>query len=347
MSERRRITIHDVARECQLALSTVSNALAGKPHVSEKTRQLVQETAERLGYRASAVARSLRTQRSSTIGVLMADVANPSFPDFVRGIEDVVVREHCTLLLCNTDGSEEKQVRHMHMLLDRQVDGIVLISQHCASPPVRALLDGGPPFVLIQRRSLAHADDYVGSDNRSAITGAVEHLAGLGHRRIGLIHGPLESTTAVERLETYRAAVARLKLDDDPELIFPGDYNTESGYRAGVMMLTADQRPTAIMASNDLNAMGVIEAAHELKISIPDALSVVGFDDIALASFRRIDLTTIHLPKRDMGAAAAELLMKRLHGAKRSAPPREIIFPTRLVVRGSTGPAKAGRAVAA
>ncbi|WP_137389522.1 LacI family DNA-binding transcriptional regulator [Rhodoligotrophos defluvii] len=335
MKDRKRVTIRDVANECGIALSTVSNALAGKQHVSEETRALVREAAERLGYRASAVARALRMQRSFTIGVLIADITNPAFPGFVRGVEDVAIREKCNLLLCNTDGEEEKQLWHMRALLDSQVDGMVLISQHVDTPRVRELLDSGTPFVLVQRRSARHQDDYVGSDNVSGITQAVEHLAGLGHKRIGFVRGPMDSSTAAERLESYKAAVRRLKLDRAPELIFNGDYNLPTGYDAGLHFLSLPERPTAIMASNDLNAMGVIEAAAELGIEVPSELSVVGLDDIQLASFRRIDLTTIHLQKRAMGAAAAEMLMKRIRNP-RPSPAREQIFPTGLVVRGST-----------
>jgi LacI family transcriptional regulator len=295
----------------------------------------VKETAERLGYRASSVARALRMQRSFTIGVLIADVANPAFPDFVRGVEDVAIREKCSLLLCNTDGDEEKQIWHMRALLDSQVDGMVLISQYTDTPRVRELLESGTPFVLVQRRSLRHEDDYVGSDNVGGITQAVDHLAGLGHTRIGFVRGPMGSSTAAERLEAYKAAVRRLKLDRDSDLIFNGDYNLPTGYDAGLRLLSLPNRPTAIMASNDLNAMGVIEAGMELGIEVPADLSVVGLDDIQLASFRRIDLTTIHLQKRTMGAAAADMLMKRIRN-QRPSPAREQIFPTGLVVRGST-----------
>ena len=136
MQKRKRVTIKDVAKETGLAVSTISNALAGKPHVTDETREIVQRASERLGYRASMVARALRLQRSFIIGVLIADVANPSSAEFVRGVEDVANREKCTLLLCNTDGDEERQLRHMQTLVDQRVDGMVLISQHCSSGPV-------------------------------------------------------------------------------------------------------------------------------------------------------------------------------------------------------------------
>lgn len=341
-TERRRATIHDVARDCGVSLSTVSNALAGKSNVREETRQKVLATAERLGYRASMVARALRMQRSFTIGVLIADVANPASPDFVRGIEDMAVRENCTLLLCNTDGDEARQIAHMRSLLAQQVDGMVLISQYCEDATVRSLLDIGTPFVLLQRRSPLFPDDYVGADNFTGITEAMRHLTELGHRRIAFVRGPFESSTAQERFDAYLHNVAAHGLDSDPELVCPGNYSVEGGYAAAMRFLALDRPPTAILASNDMSAMGVLNATAERGIEVPAHLSLVGFDDIQLASFPRIGLTTAHLPKRDMGAAAARLLMNRI-GNKEPLPQQTIIFPTRLVVRGTTGPVRTGR----
>ena len=335
----KRVTIRDLAAECGLALSTVSNALAGKHHVSDETRKLVNSVAARIGYRASALARGLRMQRSFALGVLMADVANPAFPAFVRGIEDVAIRERYTLLLCNTDDDEEKQIRQMQTLIDRQIDGMVLISQHTSSPNVRRLLDSGIPFVLVQRRSPAFADDYVGSDNTNGIRVAVQHLYGLGHRRIAFIRGPVVSSTSLERFVAFETMVKEFGLDRSPDLIYQGDYSGSSGTAACEVFLALSKPPSGIIASNDLNAFGVMDAAHARGLSIPQDLSVVGFDDIALSSSRSLNLTTVHQPKREMGRAAAELLIKRIVG-KRIKRPQEIIFATELVVRGSTGPTR-------
>ncbi|CAO3433364.1 LacI family DNA-binding transcriptional regulator [Azospirillum doebereinerae] len=340
--ERRRATIHDVARECGVSLSTVSNALAGKSNVREETRQRVLATAERLGYRASMVARALRMQRSFTIGVLIADVANPASPDFVRGIEDMAIRENCTLLLCNTDGDEARQIVHMRSLLDQQVDGMVLISQYCEGPVVRGLLETGTPFVLLQRRSPLFADDYVGADNFTGITESIRHLIDLGHRRIAFVRGPFESSTAQERFDAYLHNVAGFGLDSDPELVCPGHYSVEGGYAAAMRFLALDRPPTAVLASNDMSAMGVLNATAERGIDVPSQLSLVGFDDIQLASFARINLTTTHLPKRDMGAAAAGLLMNRID-SKEQLSQQTVIFPTRLIVRGTTAPVRTVR----
>ncbi|MDQ0475322.1 LacI family DNA-binding transcriptional regulator [Labrys wisconsinensis] len=336
MKRQKRVTIREVAADTGLALSTVSNALAGKEYVTEETRKIVNEAALRLGYRASAVARALRMNRSFALGVLIADVANPSSADFVRGVEDVAIEEKCSIFLCNTDGDEERQLWHMRTLLDRQVDGMVLISQHCSSPAVRQVLDKGTPFVLVQRRSEDHADDYVGSDNVSGIAEALRHLHELGHRRIGFVRGPADSSSARERLETYRGEARALGLDRDPGLVFAGDYTFATGLDAGRYFLGMERPPTAVLGGSDMNSLGIIEAASALKCKVPRDLSVIGLDDITLAGLKQINLTTIHLRKREMGTAAARMLMNRIRGGA-GAPSAEI-FPTNLVVRGTTRP---------
>jgi LacI family transcriptional regulator len=297
----------------------------------------VRAAASRLGYRASAVARALRTQQSFAIGVLMADVSNSSFPDFVRGIEDVAQAEGYNLLLCNTDDVEEKQLQEMQTLIDRRVDGMVLLSQHTRSAAVRALLEVAPPYVLIQRRTASFNDDYVGSDTRSGIAALVAHLADLGHRRVAFIHGPVESSIAQDKFQSFTVGRRRYGFDSDPDLVHMGDYSEESGHAALGRFMSLARPPTAIIASNDVNALGVLAAAAKAGVRVPEDLSVAGFDDIALASHPRIDLTTVRQPKREMGRAAAQLLIKRMR-AKRTTRGKEIIFPTALVTRGSTAP---------
>lgn len=331
-----RVTIRDVARESGVALSTVSNALMGKPYVSTRTRRQVQEVAERLGYRPSAVARALRKQRSFSVGVLMADIANPTFPEILRGIEDVLSADQCALFLSNTDGSLERQVHYMHHMLDRQVDGFVLVSQHVDAPEVQALLDGGPPTVLVHRRSRQREMDYVGLDNADSMRQTVDYLADLGHRRIGFVRGPDLSTTAEERRVGFIDAMAEAGLPCLPNLIVPGGYSYEAGLLAGRQLLALPEGPSAVIASNDLAAIGIMSAATELGIAIPDSLSVVGIDDIYLAALPPIGLTTIRQPKRQVGAAAARLLLQRIEKPAAPRQPQQLIFATQLIVRATT-----------
>lgn len=334
---RRRATIRDVAQACGVAPSTVSNALANKPHVAEATRRQILEVAQAVGYRASSVARALRLQRTFTVGVLLADIANPVFPRIVRGIEDVLTQGGCMLYLCNTDGREDKQVAYMRSLLDSHVDGLILVSQHTESAEVMALLDQGPPFVLIHRRNRTREFDYVGLDNRSGITLLIEHLVEFGHHRIAFIGGPRPSTAAEEREEAYDSALWRHGLPVEPELKQPGDYSIECGRAAADRLLGLARPPTAVIASNDFSALGMITRAVERGRRVPGDLSVTGFDDSFIADLPFANLTTVRQQKRAIGAAAARLLLERITTRQAKAA-REIIFTPELIVRGTTGP---------
>ncbi|MBW3097221.1 LacI family DNA-binding transcriptional regulator [Pseudohoeflea coraliihabitans] len=333
---RKKITIKDVARESGLALSTVSNALAGKALVRPETRSHVVAVAQKLGYRASIAARTLRSQRSYAIGVLIEDVANPSASAFVRGVEDVVNRAGCTLLLANTDGDLERQVAAMNTLLDRDVDGLVLISQHLADARIREILGGDVPAVLVQRCDPDLDLDYVGGDNSDGILEALRYVHGLGHRRIGFLTGPRVSSSARERLEAFRRGVDELGLEDAESLTYEGRYSLEAGMEAAGFFSGMRRPPTCILASNDMSAIGLIQGLGERGLDVPKDISVVGLDDIELARIKAIDLTTIRLEKRNIGAEAAALLLRRIDTPE--APAARVIVPTKLIVRGTTAP---------
>lgn len=328
----------DVARACGVAPSTVSNALAGKAYVKPATRQAIEAAAAKLGYRVSTIARALRTHRSFSVGVLLADIANPTFPEIVRGIETALRESGCTLLLCNTDGSESRQAQYLRALQDRHVDGLILVSQHLETPEIQALLAHAPPTVLVHRRHRTRPLDYVGLDNAGGIEKALEHLRELGHYRIAIMRGPVASTAVAERVSAFQRYVRRHRLDRDPRLVVQADYSRDGGYAAGEQLFALADRPTAIIASNDVAALGLMEAASRHGIRIPRDLSVVGFDDIFVSALDSIALTTIQQPKHEIGAAAADLLLKRITSGKSNYRPREVIFPARLIVRGTTAP---------
>jgi LacI family transcriptional regulator len=335
-SPQRKPTISDVAREAQLALSTVSNALAGKRYVREETRAHVLAVAERLGYQASRVAQALRTGRSGAVGLLVADVSNPSMTDTVKGAETVLAKAGLMTLLCNTGGSEERQLDYMEMLLSRNVDGMILISQH-VGPAVRKLLET-VPHVLVQRRLPDGADYYVGSESRGAIESVLQHLTSLGHRRIAFVKGPVESSSASDRLAAFIDETRRRAIDVPADYIVAGDYSMQSGRSAAEKLLVLKNRPTAIVCTSDLTALGVLEYSEEAGLQVPDDLSVTGFDDISVVGLRRVGLTTVQQPRAEMGKKAAEVLAKLIEGK----PVRQKNFEleTRLVVRSTTGPAR-------
>jgi LacI family transcriptional regulator len=345
-SASRRVTINDVAKACKVAPSTVSNALAGKAYVKPATRRRILAAVERLGYRASTLARALRTQRSFSVGVVLADITNPTFPEIVRGIDDALRESGCTLLLCNTDGSVERQAQYMRALADRHVDGLILVSQHLDTPVIEPLLAAAPPAVLVHRRHRQRTFDYVGLDNVRGITLALEHLTALGHRRIAFIRGPQESTAVEERYSAFTAFVAAGRIDDDTCLVVQGDYTREGGHVAGETLLDLPHPPSAIIASNDVAALGVLEAARERRREVPRDVSIVGFDDIFVSGLNAISLTTVRQPMREIGAAAAQLLLKRITDGMRPYRAKQVIFAPDLVVRRSTAPPASRNAAA-
>jgi LacI family transcriptional regulator len=336
----KRPTLVDIARVCGLSRATVARALSGKGYVDPERRVLIQETANRLGYRTSTIARALRTQRSSSIGVMIADITNPIFPQIVKGIDEVLSADDHTIFLCNTDEDPAKQEAIVQSLLDRQVDGIILVSQSLTERFL-ALLENAPPCVYVNRRPASGALDYVGPDNAQGIALLLDHLLGLGHQRIAYIAGPKLSSTAQERLAHFRLGMAERGLAVDESLVLQGNYNIESGIAAAQALLALDQIPTAIIAANDLVAIGVITCCIKAGLRVPEDISVTGFDDafdIHLSARYPLEvqgITTVDQPKRALGHAAGRLLLQRI--ADPAGPPNTIILPTVLKVRHTTG----------
>jgi len=340
----RRPTLVDIARECGLSRATVARALSGKGYVDLDRRRLIQETADRLGYRTSTIARALRTQRTSSVGVLIADITNPIFPQIVKGIDEVVSGDDHTIFLSNTDEDPQKQVAIVRSLLDRQVDGFVMVSQTLAGETLK-LLEHGPPCVFLNRRPRDDVD-YVGPDNEQGIELLLGHLRGLGHERIAYVAGPSHSSTSRERLAHFHASMARHGLAVDDRLVFAGNYYKESGAKAAEAFMAVDPRPTAILAANDFVALGIVSYLHGVGLNIPGDVSVTGFDDVFDFSLMATDalkvegLTTVNQPKRHLGRAAGKLLLERL--SEPDAPARKVILPTELRVRDTTGPVRRG-----
>lgn len=338
----KRPTLVDIARECGLSRATVARALSGKGYVDPDKRSLIQQTAQRLGYRTSTIARALRTQRTSSIGVLIPDITNPIFPQIVRGIDEVMSEGDHTIFLSNTDEDPQKQMAIIGSLLDRQVDGFVMVSQTLSEDMIR-LFDHGPPCVFINRRPNDEVD-YVGPDNEQGISQLLTHLRGLGHEHIAYVAGPSHSSTSRERLAHFRAMMKTCGLPVDERLILSGNYYLETGTRAAMTFLSVEPRPTAILAANDFVALGIVGHLHKVGLRVPEDISVTGFDDIFDFSLMEASalavegLTTINQPKRHLGRAAGKLLLDRL--SEPDAPARSVILPTELRIRNTTGPVK-------
>jgi LacI family transcriptional regulator len=328
-------SIYDVARESAVSVFTVSEVVNKKSHVSKKLRDRVEETIRKLNYRPNLIARSLAKQKTHTIGMIVPDIANPFFPMVVRGAEDAAQKHGYNLLLCNSDDSLEKEERAIELLLSKRVDGILLTkAAEDFRPPLRQMIkEVKIPFVLVMRTYPKLTSDAVITDDYQGAYDAVSHLARSGRRRIGLISGPLKVSNAVARWQGFHDSLQAMGLPFDKELIVEGDYRIESGYRAGHALLS--HRPDGIYVANHLMTVGLLKAAEEMGMRCPEDFGLVSFDDYPWLGIFRPRLTTVELPKHQLGTEAAELLIKRISG-DRSKPVLRTLQPE-LRIRESCG----------
>ncbi len=334
---RTRRTIVDVAKAAGVHPSTVSRVLNDRADASvrEETRRRVVRTAQRLGYRPSALARSLRLKRTLTLGMLVPDITNPFFSPIIKGAEDAARERGYNLILCNSEDLPEREATYLRVLRERQVDGVLIASSRMADTTITALRREGFPFVLLNRGARGAEDLAVVVDNHGAAAHVIAYLAGLGHRRVAHIAGPQTTTTGVERAAGVAAAVREHALASDAELTVEAEaFSEDAGYRATRTLLDLREPPTAIFGANDLITIGALRAAREAGVRIPEAVSLVGFNDIPLAGLLEPALTTVHVPQLEMGREGARLLIDRLKG--RQLGPARVVLPTALIVRASS-----------
>ncbi|HLX85550.1 MAG TPA: LacI family DNA-binding transcriptional regulator [Terriglobales bacterium] len=310
-------SIYDVARESGASVFTVSAVVNNKAHVGTKLREKVEAAIRKLNYRPNLIARSLAKQRTHTIGMIVPDIANPFFPMVVRGAEDAAQKHGYNLLLCNSDDSLEKEERAIELLLSKRVDGILLTkAAEDFSPSLRQMIkEVGIPFVLVMRTYPKLTKDAVITDDYQGAYDAVCHLARAGRRRIGLISGPLKVSNALARWQGFHDALKAQGLPFEQQLVVEGDYRIDSGFRAGHALLS--HRPDGIYVANHLMTIGLLRAAEEMGLSCPDDFGLVSFDDYPWLGVFRPKLTTVELPKHQLGSEAAELLIERIAGSRK------------------------------
>ena len=338
------VTLRDVARRSGVHPATASRALnpATRMLVSEETAGRVLSAAAALGYRPNTVARSLRTRRSHTIGVLIPDLTNPLFPPIVRGLEDRLAADGYVALIGNTDADDERELMVFELMRARHVDGFVLATATTHNRVLEEAAQAGLLVVLVNRLSEEFSFPSVSVDNERGIRLAVGHLAGLGHRRIAHVAGPQDTSTGRERLRGFERALADAGLTAGPSLItHAAAFAIEEGYRCTRELLSAGDGGggpvcTAIAAGNDMLAIGCYKALEEAGLRCPEDVSVIGFNDMPFIDRLRPPLSTIAFPHYQVGTEAAQLLLERLAGDER--PVRSLHLAPELVVRGSTAP---------
>ena len=334
-----RVTIDDVAARAGVHKATVSRALNTRTRhqVNRETAARVTAIAEELGYVPNAMARGLRTSSSMTIGVIIPDLTNPFFPPIVRGIENYLQPRGYTALLANTDDSEAIEQAALGTLLGRRVDGLIVASGSLQTPTLVEAHQAGVFAVMLNRDAGGIPYPLVTGNDATGIAAAVTHLADLGHRRIMHIAGPADFSTSGTRAEAFRAACASTK-GVAGTVVEAAALSVEAGTQTMDRVLTDRRaRPTAIVAGNDLVALGVLRSLRSHGLSCPDDVSVIGFNDIEFAQDSNPPLTTVHVPMLGMGTEAARILLEAIES--RAQEPMTVRLPVSLIVRGSTGPA--------
>ncbi|OQY28564.1 MAG: hypothetical protein B6243_11925 [Anaerolineaceae bacterium 4572_5.2] len=334
---KRRPTIIDVAKKAGVSKSTVSRAISDDGSgVAEETRRRIEAAIEALGYEHNAVASSMRTNRTNTIMLAIPDIANPFWPDLARGVQDVMDREGYAVVFANSDWRGDRENRFLQMARRNRFDGILINPIQVSNAELCAT---GIPTVLIGSREDYPDFDTVGSDSYGATRLALEHLASLGHRRIGLIRGKQVNRPGHSRMTGYLDFWAEQSLPRDDDLIVEVPFDQAGGFKAMTQLLTLSHPPTAVFAANDILAIGALQAARQIGCNVPQDLSIVGLDDIFAATTTAPPLTTMTKPKYQIGQKAAEFLLEHIWG-KETQKPKRHIFTCQLQLRGSTAPPK-------
>ncbi len=329
------VTRNDVAALAGVAPSTVSYVINNGPRsVSVEAREQVLKAIAKLGYHPSDVARSLRTRRTLTIGLVIPDITNPYYGEMAQAVEEVSFEHGYTVILAHSSQLPERELRYSQVLRSKHVDGAIFLPVTPDLEPLHVLQRAGIAVVVLER--LVPGYPCIMADEHCAGFLATRHLLDLGHRRIGCISVADDSTSSAARAEGYRAALLEAGILPEKSLLVECEYGYGAGEMAAHQFLQLAERPTAVVAHNDLMAIGAMKAFMEAGLRIPEDISVVGFDDIAAASYVQPPLTTIACPKRQMGKAAIELLLKLMRSEERVTP-HATKLAVELVVRASTG----------
>ena len=331
----KRTTIKDVAEFAGVTPAVVSRVFNNDEtlNIKDETRLSVKKAIKALNYVPNSVARSLRTQTSSTIGVLISDITNPFFTEVIKGVQSAAFDAGYTVMLCDTTDNSEEEKKHIEKLRSQSVDGVILGSVYVEDDVVNLLEKLDLKYVMVNRGASNSKAPYVKSEDIEGIADVVNYLIKMGHKKIGYLSGPLYADTAIRRLSGYRRALLEANVPYNSKYIVETMFDEQSGYTACKELLEYPDRPTAICAANDMSAIGAVRAIREAGLSIPEDISITGFNDIWVSSKLTPALTTVHCGMYEMGRKAFELLLDIIKGA--NVLDHKCMMPTSLVIRDS------------
>lgn len=333
------MNINDVATLAGVSTATVSHVINKTRYVSEETTLAVQAAIAKVGYTPNIHARNLAAGYSRTLGLIISDITNPFFPDLVKTIQDCALEPGYEVIVANTDYQSEHDVPCVQRLLEFRVRGVMFLTTEKNDAAMERLLQSRTPTVYLDIGKVGPLASNIRIDYEKGVHEAVEHLLALGHKRIAFISGPSHLVSAQLRRAAFVSAMQKYESSrSTPAILCEGDFRLESGQRAVRELLARDEKPTAIVAANDLMALGALGELKKAGLSVPRDVSIVGCDDVYLASLVDPPLTTIMIPRAEIGRAAVEAVLQMK--AEGGPPGREIRIGTKLVVRGSSVPAR-------
>jgi LacI family transcriptional regulator, galactose operon repressor len=328
--------IREIAKRAKVSTATVSRAINRVPTVNPTLARRVWKVVDELGYYPNTQARALVSGRSRIFGLIVSEIINPFFPEIVQVFETIAVQHDYEILLTSTVHDPKRMETSVRRMIERRVDGVAVMTFGMEELLLEDLKVRNVPLVFVDVGPARPRVSNIRIDYLNGIRQAVQHLAALRHERIAFITGPLGLRSAVARKSAFACAMKEIGLETDPDLIVEGDHTLEGGMRATATLLRHPQRPTAIMCSNDMTAIGVMRQSYDEKISIPDELSIIGFDDIRLAQFILPPLTTVQMSQPELARLAFHALLAEVQRETPAPHGAEYTLKTSLVLREST-----------
>lgn len=334
------MNIKEVARLAKVSTATVSRTINGSDKVTEKTAERVRRAIETLKFYPNTNARALGSGKSSLYGLIISDITNPFFPELVKSFEDVAVQHGQEVLIANTNYEKHRTEQCVTRMLQRKVDGVAIMTSEMDERLIGEFSSRKIPLVFLDTGTVQKGISNIAIDYAAGIDAAVEHLRELGHSVIGFVSGPSDLTSARVRRKAFLASMRRKGLGPAKGMVEEGNHRMDGGREAMTRLLAKQMRPTAVLASNDMSAIGAIGAILEHGLKVPRDISVIGFDDIAISAYTQPPLTTVHLSR----AGIAKLAFRALYGIQDAATGKgaEYSIKPTLVERKSTGPVLKG-----
>ena len=328
--------IREIAKRAKVSTATVSRTINRVPTVDPALAKRVMKVVEDMGYYPNTAARALVSGKSRIFGLIVSEITNPFFPEIVQAFEDIAVQNHYEILLTSTVHDPKRMELAVRRMIERRVDGVAILTFGMEDALIEDLRFRKVPLVFVDVGPQAAGVTNIRVNYQQGIREGVSHLANLGHKRIAFVAGPTNLKSAMARRAAFEAAMQENGLTVDSELIVTGDHKVEGGIAAMAQLAALSKKPTAILCSNDMTAVGVMREAYDRGITIPRELSVIGFDDIRLAEFTTPPLTTVRMSQKQLAEYAFQALRGEVEGHGDSANGKEVELETSLILRGST-----------